>query len=47
VATGEAAVAGRALGAGDALGFEGEGVTLALSGRGETPADILLFDLPP
>jgi redox-sensitive bicupin YhaK (pirin superfamily) len=46
VATGEATVAGRELGAGDALGFEGEGGTLNLSGRGETPADILLFDLP-
>jgi redox-sensitive bicupin YhaK (pirin superfamily) len=46
VATGEASAAGRELAAGDALGFEGEGGTLALSGRGETPADILLFDLP-
>jgi redox-sensitive bicupin YhaK (pirin superfamily) len=46
VASGQAEVAGHALGAGDALGFEGEGGTLALSGRGETPADILLFDLP-
>jgi redox-sensitive bicupin YhaK (pirin superfamily) len=46
VATGEASVAARALAAGDALGFEGEGGTLALSGRGEAPADILLFDLP-
>jgi redox-sensitive bicupin YhaK (pirin superfamily) len=46
VASGEATVAGRELGAGDALGFEGEGGTLALSGRGETPADILLFELP-
>jgi len=46
VASGEATVAGRELGGGDALGFEGEGGTLALSGRGETPADILLFDLP-
>jgi redox-sensitive bicupin YhaK (pirin superfamily) len=46
VATGEATIAGRELRAGDALGFEGEGGTLALSGRGETPADILLFDLP-
>ena len=46
VASGEATVAGRELGGGDALGFEGEGGTLALSGRGETPADVLLFDLP-
>lgn len=46
VAAGEAAVAGRELGAGDALGFEGEGGTLNLSGRGGMPADILLFDLP-
>jgi len=46
VATGEAKVAGRELGAGDALGFAEEGGTLQLSGRGDTPADILLFDLP-
>jgi redox-sensitive bicupin YhaK (pirin superfamily) len=46
VATGEATVAGRELGAGDALGFEGEGGTLNLSGRGGDPADVLLFDLP-
>ncbi|MFT3897856.1 MAG: pirin family protein [Thermomonas sp.] len=46
VASGDAEIAGRELGAGDALGFEGEGGTLALSGRGAEPADILLFDLP-
>ena len=31
---------------GAALGFEAEGGTLALSGRGTDPADVLLFDLP-
>lgn len=46
VAAGEATAAGRPLGAGDALGFEAEGGTLALSGRGTDPADVLLFDLP-
>jgi redox-sensitive bicupin YhaK (pirin superfamily) len=46
VATGGAEAAGRALGAGDALGFVDENGALAVSGRGETPADILLFDLP-
>jgi quercetin 2,3-dioxygenase len=46
VAIGDATVAGRELGTGDALGFADERGTLHLSGRGETPADILLFDLP-
>jgi redox-sensitive bicupin YhaK (pirin superfamily) len=46
VASGEATVAGRELGAGDALGFSGESGALLLSGRGENEAEILLFDLP-
>jgi redox-sensitive bicupin YhaK (pirin superfamily) len=46
IASGETTAAGRELGAGDALGFEGADGTLVLSGRGEAPADILLFDLP-
>jgi hypothetical protein len=45
-ASGEATVAGRELGAGDALGFSGESGALVLSGRGENEAEILLFDLP-
>ena len=46
VARGGVAVAGRSLGAGDALGFEGEAGTLSLRGHGDTTADVLLFDLP-
>ena len=46
VATGEAQASGHGLSAGDALGFVDEAGVLAVSGRGETPADILLFDLP-
>lgn len=46
VATGEAEAMGHALVAGDALGFVDENGALAVSGRGETPADILLFNLP-
>ena len=46
VARGRAVVDGRALEAGDALGFVDEGATLALAGAGEDVADVLLFDLP-
>jgi redox-sensitive bicupin YhaK (pirin superfamily) len=46
VAQGAIDVDGRALGAGDALGFVDEARSLALSGRGADVADVLLFDLP-
>jgi redox-sensitive bicupin YhaK (pirin superfamily) len=46
VATGDAAYDGRALTAGDALGFAGESGTHRLEGRGTDPADVLFFDLP-
>ena len=46
VASGETSVAGRELGAGDALGFVEESGALTVSGRGAEPADVLLFDLP-
>jgi hypothetical protein len=46
VATGEVEANGRALAAGDALGFVDESGTLALKGRGSGRADVLLFDLP-
>ena len=46
VARGTVDVDGRALAAGDALGFEHEAGTLALRGAGDGVADVLLFDLP-
>jgi redox-sensitive bicupin YhaK (pirin superfamily) len=46
LAQGEADANGQALVAGDALGFVDETGTLRLSGRGDTIADVLLFDLP-
>jgi redox-sensitive bicupin YhaK (pirin superfamily) len=46
VAQGAVDVDGRALGAGDALGFAGEAGRMQLAGRGEAVADVLLFDLP-
>jgi len=46
VAQGAIEVDGRALVAGDALGFVEEGRALAIAGRGAGVADILLFDLP-
>ena len=45
VTAGEIEVAGHRLGAGDALGIEGEAGTLALAGIGER-SEVLLFDLP-
>ena len=46
VARGNVAVGGRALAAGDALGFEREDRTLSVRGAGKGVADVLLFDLP-
>jgi VanZ family protein len=46
VAQGAIGVDGRALAAGDALGFVDEARQLALAGRGADVADVLLFDLP-
>lgn len=46
VARGEVRIDGRALGAGDALGFAGDAVTSQIIGAGEGVADLLLFDLP-
>jgi redox-sensitive bicupin YhaK (pirin superfamily) len=46
VAQGGIQVDGRALSAGDALGFVGEAQSLAIVGRGTGIADVLLFDLP-
>lgn len=46
VAQGAATVGDRALQAGDALGFVGEGGALRVTGAGPATADLLLFDLP-
>jgi hypothetical protein len=46
VAQGAATVNGRALQAGDALGFVDEGAPLQVTGSGAGTADLLLFDLP-
>jgi redox-sensitive bicupin YhaK (pirin superfamily) len=46
VAQGSIEVDGRALSAGDALGYVGETTTLRLQGAGDGLADVLLFDLP-
>ena len=46
VASGEVEANGRALAAGDALGFADESGTLSVRGRGANRADVLLFDLP-
>ena len=46
LARGEAEVDGRALAAGDALGFADEGGVLKVRGTGTGVADVLLFDLP-
>ena len=46
VAQGAIDIDGRALAAGDALGFVDEARQLALAGRGADVADVLLFDLP-
>ena len=46
VAQGSVDVDGRALSAGDALGYVGETATLRLQGAGDGLADVLLFDLP-
>ncbi|MGH8072977.1 MAG: pirin family protein [Lysobacter sp.] len=46
VAQGAVEVNGRALAAGDALGFLDEGGSLRITGTGESGADVLLFDLP-
>jgi redox-sensitive bicupin YhaK (pirin superfamily) len=46
VAQGAIEVDGRALAAGDALGFVDEARPLELAGRGTDVADVLLFDLP-
>ena len=46
VATGDVGVDGRALTAGDALGFADEAGTHRLEGGGDGPADVLFFDLP-
>ncbi|HVR81825.1 MAG TPA: pirin family protein [Luteimonas sp.] len=46
VAQGEVAVDGRALSAGDALGFVEQAEPLSVVGRGAGVADVLLFDLP-
>jgi hypothetical protein len=46
VAQGSVEVDGRAMSAGDALGFDAEAGELAVSGSGEGIADVLLFDLP-
>ena len=45
VATGEVRIGERSLAAGDALGFVGERVTLALAGSAAA-SDVLLFELP-
>jgi len=47
VARGTVLANGRALHAGDALGFRDESGPLRLNGHGEHRADVLLFDLPP
>jgi hypothetical protein len=47
VAQGAATVNGRALQAGDALGFVGESAALQVTGSGSATSDLLLFDLPP
>jgi len=46
VAQGAIDIDGRALAAGDALGFVDEARQLELAGRGADVADVLLFDLP-
>ncbi len=46
VAKGAIDANGRALEAGDALGFVEEDGALQVTGRGDSPADVLLFDLP-
>ncbi len=46
VAQGAVELDGRALAAGDALGFIGESDPRSLAGRGDGLADVLLFDLP-
>lgn len=48
LAQGEAEVDGHRLGAGDAIGHAGESGELRITGAdaGDTPADVLLFDLP-
>ncbi|KGQ18261.1 Pirin-related protein [Lysobacter dokdonensis DS-58] len=46
VATGDVDFDGRALTAGDALGFADEAGTRRLAGRGAEPADVLFFELP-
>ena len=45
VASGEVRIDERSLAAGDALGFVGEQVTLALAGSAAA-SDVLLFELP-
>ncbi|MGO1070074.1 pirin family protein [Lysobacter sp. CA199] len=47
VAQGRIEANGRALEAGDALGFSEESAELILTGAGESPADVLWFELPP
>ncbi len=46
VALGALEANGRALEAGDALGFMEEDGALQIIGRGDSPAEVLLFDLP-
>src|SRR5688500_5981748 len=46
VAQGHVEVDGRALSAGDALGYVDESATLRLQGTGDGLSDVLLFDLP-
>lgn len=46
VVAGEATIDDEPLTAGDAIGYVGESAALAISGRGEGVADVLLFDLP-
>lgn len=46
VAQGRIEANGRILEAGDALGFTEESVELLLTGLGDSPADVLWFDLP-
>lgn len=46
LAQGAAAVDGRALSAGDAIGYVDEGGELRIEGAGDEVADVLLFDLP-
>lgn len=46
VVAGEATVDDETLAAGDAIAYAAESTTLAISGRGEGVAEVLLFDLP-